>query len=86
MGIFYEFSKVSNLYFLLSAVLQTFPIVASLDPFSGFMPVLIVVGFSLSREGYEDYQRRKSDIQTNKIEVKVLQSDGSFELMQSSEI
>jgi hypothetical protein len=42
------------------------------------MPVLIVVGFSLSREGYEDYQRRKSDIQTNKIEVKVLQSDGSF--------
>lgn len=73
---FYEFSKVSNLYFLISAVLQTFRLVASLDPFSGFMPVLVVVGFSLSREGYEDYQRRKSDVQTNKIEYQVLNNSG----------
>ena len=61
----YEFTKITNLYFLLIAIIQFIPIMSPMDSTSGVMPLLVVVGVSMIREGIEDYNRYRSDVQQN---------------------
>ena len=61
----YEFTKITNLYFLLIAIIQFIPIISPMDSTSGVMPLLVVVGVSMIREGIEDYSRYRSDVQQN---------------------
>ena len=61
----YEFTKITNLYFLLIAIIQFIPIISPMDSTSGVMPLLVVVGVSMIREGIEDYNRYRSDVQQN---------------------
>lgn len=61
----YEFTKITNLYFLLIAIIQFIPIISPMDSTSGVMPLLVVVGVSMIREGIEDYNRYRSDRQQN---------------------
>ena len=37
-----------------------------MDPITAYMPIIFVLGISMIREGFEDYQRYKSDKITNK--------------------
>ena len=64
--LFVQYTKVSNLYFLLSAIIQAIPIISPLQPYTGFTPLIVVVAFSMCREAYEDYLRQKCDELTNK--------------------
>ena len=84
--LFFQYKKVSNLYFLLSAIVQAIPIISPLQPYTGFTPLIVVVGFSMCREAYEDYVRQKSDEQTNKQKVSVLGKAGTFEDIESKDL
>ncbi|KAL4496106.1 hypothetical protein ABPG72_015528 [Tetrahymena utriculariae] len=60
-----QFKRYANVYFLIIAILQSIPAISPLNPLSAWAPLVIVIGISMAREGYEDYQRYKSDLEMN---------------------
>jgi len=45
--------------------MQSIPLISPLTPFSAVAPLIFVIALSMLREGYEDYQRYKSDKDSN---------------------
>jgi P-type E1-E2 ATPase len=43
-----------------------------LQPFTAILPLLFVIAVSMIREGYEDFQRHKTDNQVNNSSVDVI--------------
>ncbi len=56
-----QFKRLANVYFLFIAILQTIPIISPLTSVTAWIPLSVVMTISILREGYEDYQRYKSD-------------------------
>lgn len=54
-SILLQFLRLSNIVFLVNAVLQSIPIISSLSPITAIGPLAFVLAVSLLREGYEDY-------------------------------
>ena len=65
----YQFKREANLYFLLQAVLNSIRQVSAMNPITAWSPLAFVLGVSMMREGLEDYQRYKSDLNTNRQDV-----------------
>ena len=65
VSLFYQFKKFSNIYFLAIAVLTGIPEISPFTPITSILPLAFVVVVSMVREGYEDYQRYKSDREVN---------------------
>ncbi len=64
-SILLQFLRLSNVVFLVNAVLQSIPIISSISPITAIGPLAFVLAVSLLREGYEDYVgflSRRSDI------------------------
>ena len=61
-ALFYQFKRVSTIYFVIIAILNMIPVISPLNSGSSLIPVVIVIAISLIREGYEDYQRIKFKI------------------------
>ena len=61
-----QFKRYANIYFLIVAILQAFPEISPLQPFSAIAPLCFVLALSLLREWMEDYERYKSDLEINK--------------------
>ncbi|OMJ89990.1 hypothetical protein SteCoe_7779 [Stentor coeruleus] len=64
-SLFIQFRRVSNIYFLITAILQSIPQISPLQPFTAIAPLVFVLGVSMIREGIEDYLRYKSDKEIN---------------------
>lgn len=60
-----QFSRHANIYFLVTAILQSAPYISPLNPFSAILPLAFVIGVSLIREAGEDYSRYKNDKKLN---------------------
>lgn len=56
-----QFKRYANIYFLVCAILQSIPLISPLNPASAIAPLAFVLFLSVTREGYEDYKRWKSD-------------------------
>ena len=67
-----QFSKMSNIYFVIIAVLQCFPDISNADgkPIILF-PLCIVVFINSVKDFYEDWKRKKSDDEENNRTVEV---------------
>eukprot|EP00347_Sterkiella_histriomuscorum_P004736 403359304 len=61
-----QFSRVSNIYFLVSAVLCSIPYFSPLPGYTAITPLALVLLISVLREALEDYKRRVNDKITNK--------------------
>ena len=66
LNLMVQFSKMANLYFLILSVMECFPLISD----SGGFPILLfplgfVVGLSMIKDIYEDYQRHQSDKEEN---------------------
>lgn len=83
--LFNQLRRVANFYFLLITILQSIPAVSPLSPETAILPLAFVIGISMVREAYEDYQRYKSDNETNKAPVFVLK-DNQFKSIRSDEV
>jgi hypothetical protein len=60
-----QFKRYANIYFLVSALMQCIPLISPLEPFSAIAPLIIVIGLSMAREGYEDIKRHRNDTKSN---------------------
>ena len=70
-----QFSKMSNIYFVIIAILQCFPDISNADgkPIILF-PLCIVVFINSVKDFYEDWKRKKSDDEENNRTVEVFDS------------
>jgi phospholipid-transporting ATPase len=53
--------------------LELIPAISPIAPFAAVAPLIIVLTISMIREGYEDYQRHKSDNEINATKAIVLE-------------
>lgn len=60
-----QFKRYANIYFLVTAIVQSISIISPLNPITAIAPFLFIMLISLIKEGFEDYSRHKSDIQVN---------------------
>ena len=61
-----QFQKAPNIYFLVIAIMQTFPIISISNGKSAMaMPLAVIVSLSMIKDAYEDYKRHKSDAKEN---------------------
>ncbi|KAK4597252.1 hypothetical protein RGQ29_015005 [Quercus rubra] len=76
-SLFEQFRRVANFFFLVTGILAFTP----LTPYtavSAIIPLIIVVGATMIKEGIEDWRRNKQDMEVNNRKAKVHQGDGVF--------
>ncbi|KAL8035266.1 hypothetical protein ABFX02_12G086200 [Erythranthe guttata] len=76
-SLFEQFRRVANFYFLVTGILS-FTSLAPYSAVSAIIPLIIVIGATMVKEGIEDWHRNQQDIEMNNRKVKVHQGDGSF--------
>ena len=66
-----QFVRLSNVYFLTTAIIQSIPIISPLSSYTAIVPLIFVLSVSIIREFIEDFSRLKYDNMNNKEEVYV---------------
>ncbi|XP_073301363.1 putative phospholipid-transporting ATPase 9 [Primulina huaijiensis] len=74
-SLFEQFRRVANFYFLVTGSLS-FTSLAPYSAVSAIIPLIIVIGVTMVKEGIEDWRRKQQDIEVNNRKVKVHQGDG----------
>ena len=74
-GLLYQFSRLSNIYFLFTAIIQSIPLISPLTSLTAIIPLIFVLGVSMIREAIEDLSRKNYDNLNNKEEVIVLRDN-----------
>ena len=74
-SLLYQFSRLSNVYFLFTAIIQSIPLISPLTSLTAIIPLIFVLGVSMIREAIEDLVRNNYDNLNNGEEVIVLRSD-----------
>lgn len=49
--IIYQFARLANIYFLLTAILMLIPNISPLDPLTAIIPLALVIGVAMIKEG-----------------------------------
>ena len=63
--LFAQFSKLANFYFLVVAILQMIPGLSTTGTYTTIVPLLIFVGISMGKEGFDDLRRYRLDREEN---------------------
>lgn len=74
--IFFQFTKLANLYLLIIALLQFVPGLSPTSNYTGIIPLLVMISISISKEGYDDYRRHKLDKAENNNVTRRLAMNG----------
>jgi magnesium-transporting ATPase (P-type) len=74
-SLLYQFSRLSNVYFLFTAIIQSIPIISPLTSLTAIIPLIFVLGVSMIRELIEDLVRNNSDKLNNEEEVIVFRNN-----------
>ena len=84
-ALFYQFVRIANVYFLISAILQCIPAISPLSAETALVPIIIVLSVSLIREAVEDCARANLDKQQNNEPTEVY-VDEQWEQTQSGKL
>ena len=84
-ALFYQFLRVANIYFLICAILQCIPVISPLGAETALVPIIIVLGVSLTREAIEDCSMAKLDKEQNNEPTEVY-VDTQWEQTQSGKL
>jgi len=76
VSFFLQFTKVSNCFYTVNAILQSIPSISTNDPLATIIPLSYVILLGMIKEGIADYKRHKQDKQVNSQPVERLVSKG----------
>lgn len=82
----YQFSKLANIYFLFVAILQMIPSWSTTGSYTTIIPLMIFVGISMGREGYDDWGRHRNDREENNRKCLVLEPGGGYKTVAWKEV
>ncbi|ORC85930.1 phospholipid transporting ATPase-like protein [Trypanosoma theileri] len=85
LSLFYQFYRVSNVYFLIVMVITLIPGASPVNPLSSLIPFCIVLGAGISKDLWEDGKRRESDRRANNVKAYVLRGN-EFEAVASRDV
>eukprot|EP00178_Gracilaria_changii_P024373 TRINITY_DN733_c0_g2_i1.p1 TRINITY_DN733_c0_g2~~TRINITY_DN733_c0_g2_i1.p1 ORF type:complete len:1259 (+),score=191.16 TRINITY_DN733_c0_g2_i1:1156-4932(+) len=68
-AIYEQFRRLSNFYFLIVAIISFIPDISPTSPITTTLPLLVVIGFGLARDVYEDLRRKRADYAINSAPV-----------------
>ncbi|KAL1408157.1 hypothetical protein Q8F55_004961 [Vanrija albida] len=71
-----QFRRVANIFFLAINILQFFPKFATISPGLVILPLIVVLGITAIKDGYEDFKRHQADHFINQSIVHVLGGEG----------
>ncbi|KAF8077570.1 phospholipid-translocating ATPase [Lyophyllum atratum] len=71
-----QFRRIANIFFLGIAILQFFNKFSTISPGLVILPLLIVLGITAVKDGYEDVKRHQSDRRVNHTPTRVLSGGG----------
>ncbi|KAL5759658.1 hypothetical protein ACOSQ2_018496 [Xanthoceras sorbifolium] len=71
-GLFEQFRRVANCYFLMISILSTTPM-SPVNPVTNVVPLSLVLLVSLIKEAWEDWKRFQNDMTINNTPIDVLQ-------------
>ena len=74
-SLFYQFQRLANVYFLVTAILSCFKIITPVASSMALIPIIFVLLVSLVRELIEDINRYKLDKEQNNEKTEFLQSN-----------
>ncbi|KAK8657651.1 hypothetical protein V6N13_035880 [Hibiscus sabdariffa] len=77
-SLFEQFRRVANFYFLVTGILS-FTALAPYSAVSAIVPLIIVIGATMMKEGVEDWRRKQQDNEVNNRKTKVHRGDGNFD-------
>ncbi|XP_047323463.1 putative phospholipid-transporting ATPase 9 [Impatiens glandulifera] len=77
-SLFEQFRRIANFYFLVIGILAFTPL-APYNAGSAIIPLTIVIGISMMKEGIEDWRRKQQDIEVNNRKVKAHKGNGVFQ-------
>ncbi|KAB2624369.1 phospholipid-transporting ATPase 9 [Pyrus ussuriensis x Pyrus communis] len=77
-SLFEQFRRVANFYFLVTGTLAFTPL-APFTAVSAIIPLIIVIGATMVKEGIEDWRRKQQDIEVNNRKVNVHYGNGVFD-------
>ena len=83
-GLLYQFSRLSNVYFLFTAIIQSIPLISPLTSLTAIIPLIFVLGVSMIRELIEDLVRNNYDNLNNEEEVIVFRNKKFVRAMSES--
>ncbi|XP_019164546.1 PREDICTED: phospholipid-transporting ATPase 3-like [Ipomoea nil] len=69
-GLFEQFRRVANLYFLMISILSCTP-VSPVSPITNVLPLSLVLFVSLIKEAWEDWKRLQNDMSINNTSVDI---------------
>ncbi|KAK1835271.1 hypothetical protein QBC39DRAFT_388642 [Podospora conica] len=76
--LFFQFSKLANFYFLIIGVMQMIPGLSTTGTYTTIAPLIFFVGFSIAKEGFDDYRRYQLDKLENRSSAWVLDPEGTI--------
>ncbi|GMI99964.1 Aminophospholipid ATPase 9 [Hibiscus trionum] len=77
-SLFEQFRRVANFYFLVTGILS-FTALAPYSAVSAIIPLIIVIGATMIKEGVEDWRRKQQDNEVNNRKTKVHRGGGNFD-------
>ncbi|XP_016514164.1 putative phospholipid-transporting ATPase 9 [Nicotiana tabacum] len=78
-SLFEQFRRVANFYFLVIAILSFTPLTPYSAASAVVIPLVIVIGATMVKEGVEDGRRKQQDVEVNNRKVKVHQENRVFD-------
>ncbi|KAF8929007.1 hypothetical protein BGZ52_002656, partial [Haplosporangium bisporale] len=68
-NLYHQFRRVANFFFLVIVILQCIAPFQSLEPVVSALPLVIIVGLTAARDGFEDWKRHEVDQTVNHRET-----------------
>eukprot|EP01135_Chromosphaera_perkinsii_P007148 Nk52_evm1s717 gene=Nk52_evmTU1s717 len=84
-NLFQQFMRVANFYFLVLLILQLIPAISALSPVATAVPLVLVLGLTMVKDGVEEYGRRQSDKRVNNRACQVMRM-GQFHVIPWSDV
>eukprot|EP01060_Flectonema_neradi_P005711 TRINITY_DN13826_c1_g1_i1.p1 TRINITY_DN13826_c1_g1~~TRINITY_DN13826_c1_g1_i1.p1 ORF type:complete len:1287 (+),score=199.44 TRINITY_DN13826_c1_g1_i1:181-4041(+) len=85
LNLLLQFQQFSNVYFLLVMVISLVPNVSPITPLSAVVPLVLILGVAMIKDGYEDFKRHIADRKDNSGLVTTL-VDGAWKDIPSSDL
>ena len=64
-GLYEQFRRVANMYFLSVATVACFPSISPIKPLTMWVPLTFIITLSMAKEAVEDYKRHRQDNEQN---------------------